>query len=143
MSLIKYHNNRAHDFADHRASPVEAINILHVEDDALVAGVVRDVLQLDGWRVEVCSDGLAGLRRIESAVPYDLFLLDNDLPGMNGLELTRRARMLAHRQQTPIIMLSAGLIGRDARRAGVDVFLQKPEQVMDITDVVKSLLLLS
>jgi DNA-binding response OmpR family regulator len=37
----------------------------------------------------------------------DLLILDNELPGVNGIELTRRARALAHRQRTPIIMLSA------------------------------------
>jgi CheY-like chemotaxis protein len=71
---------------------------------------------------------------------YDVLLVDYDLPFVNGLSLVRRARQLAHRQQTPIIMLSATNCEREAREAGVDVFLSKPEDVLKLAETIYRLL---
>jgi CheY-like chemotaxis protein len=56
------------------------INILYVEDFLPVRLIVKETLELEGWRVEGCDDGLTALSRIESREPYDLLLLDDDLP---------------------------------------------------------------
>jgi len=92
---------------DDPAQEGRAVRILHVEDDALVANVVGETLRDEGWRVSTYTDGVAALAEIESDAHYDLMILDNHLPGVGGLELLSRARQLAHRQQVPIIMLSA------------------------------------
>ncbi|MCA1594258.1 MAG: response regulator, partial [Acidobacteria bacterium] len=130
------------DYASQRA-PVKAsrpVTILHVEDNGVVANAVKDTLELEGWRVEVCADGAAGLKKVAGNSPYDLLLFDNDLPGVNGLELVRTARKLSHRRRTPIIMLSAGDCETEAWRAGVDAFLHKPEDVLAVADTVARLL---
>lgn len=72
--------------------------------------------------MECCEDGCAALRMIESGRRYDLLMLDNDLPGVSGLELIRQARQLPHRRQIPIIMLSAGFHQAEAHRAGAMLF---------------------
>jgi CheY-like chemotaxis protein len=59
---------------------------------------------------------------------------------VNGLELTRRARSLDHRKQTPIIMISASEAAREAREAGVNVFLRKPQDIGRIVETVARLL---
>jgi CheY-like chemotaxis protein len=114
--------------------------ILYVEDNKLVAEAVRDLLEGEGWSVESCSDGNAALNRLAGGIAYDLLLLDNDLPGVSGLELARYARNLHPYRTTPIIMLSAGDHERDARRAGADEFLLKPEGVSRLVEVVGRLL---
>jgi CheY-like chemotaxis protein len=109
---------------------------LYVEDDRFVADTVREILEQEGWKVITCSDGAAALRRIESDTPYDVLLLDYDLPRVNGIELVRRARQMAHRKRTPIIMLSATDCEREAWRAGVTAFLRKPEDVLKLAGTI-------
>lgn len=90
--------------------------------------------------VERCDDGAAALSKIEGGDHYDLLILDNVLPGMNGIELIRRARALAHRQRTPIIMLSASGVEDEARRAGASAFLRKPKGVAALAETIARLL---
>jgi two-component system chemotaxis response regulator CheY len=106
----------------------------------LVAAVIKDTLELAGWQVETYADGAAALDRISSSAPYDLLIVDYDLPGVNGLAIVRQARQLPHRQHTPIIMLSASAVEMEARRAGVDAFLRKPEDTGQIVTTVTHLL---
>jgi CheY-like chemotaxis protein/tetratricopeptide (TPR) repeat protein len=117
-----------------------AIRILLVEDNDIVAGAVRETLETKGWAVETCSDGIAGLERIDSDTHYDLLLLDYDLPGVNGIELVHRARNLAHRSRTPIIVLSATPVEAAARKAGADEFLPKPKGVSSLVETISRLL---
>ncbi len=116
------------------------ITILHAEDNRFVADTVRETLEQEGWKVITCSDGAAALRRIESDTPYDVLLLDYDLPRVHGIELVRRARQMAHRKRTPIIMLSATDCERDAWRAGVTAFLRKPEDVLKLAGTIARVL---
>ncbi|HKP72488.1 MAG TPA: response regulator [Pyrinomonadaceae bacterium] len=115
-------------------------NILYVEDDAVVSLMVKETLEAEGWHVECCANGLLGLSKIDGGEHYDLLLLDNELPGVSGLELTRRARVLSHRKETPVVMFSASEYGREARAAGANVFLNKPEGIKTLAETVRRLL---
>jgi len=117
-----------------------SVRILHVEDDTLVANVVKETLRDEGWRVSTCKDGAAALLEIEGATHYDLMIIDIELPGVGGLELLARARQLEHRQQVPIIMLSATDEWREARRVGASAFLRKPEDMHALTETIARLL---
>ncbi|MBV9928414.1 MAG: response regulator [Acidobacteria bacterium] len=117
-----------------------AVSVLHVEDDALVADAVRVTLEGEGWAVETCKDGATTLERLQSGGRYDVLIFDNNLPDTNGMELIRRTRALAHRQQTPIIMLSGDEVEMQAKRAGANAFLRKPGDVQAITETVARLL---
>src|SRR5205085_7117314 len=87
------------------AREARMVRILHVEDDTLVANVVKETLRDEGWRVTTYTDGAVALKEIEGDAHYDLMIIDNRLPGVSGLELLGRARQLAHRQQVPIIKI--------------------------------------
>jgi two-component system OmpR family response regulator len=115
-------------------------HILLVEDCQIVADAVRETLEDEGWQVEMCADGFVAWLLIRSGAHYDLLLLDNELPNVNGLELARRARGLAHRKQTPIIMISASECVRDARLAGANEFLRKPQDIGKVVETVARLL---
>jgi two-component system phosphate regulon response regulator PhoB len=114
--------------------------ILHVEDNKLVAEAAKDTLKYEGYSIVICGDGSSALEILQSTDPYALLIFDNELHGINGLELIRRARQISHRRRTPIIMLSASDCERDAWRAGVDAFLRKPEQMLELTATIKRLL---
>ena len=116
-----------------------SLTILYVEDNRLVAQAVRDLLESEGWRVDLCADGNVAMNRIAGVVAYDLLLFDNDLPGATGLELTRYARRLPGYRTTPIIMVSATDCGAKARDAGVNLFLRKPDEIDKLVESVKRL----
>jgi CheY-like chemotaxis protein len=116
-----------------------SLTILYVEDNRLVSDAVRDLLESEGWRVELCADGNSGMNRIAGGIGYDLLLFDNDLPGASGMELTRYARSLPGYRHTPIIMVSATDCSADARRAGVDLFLSKPDGIHALIEAVRML----
>lgn len=114
--------------------------ILHVEDYDFVAKVVQEALELEGWEVETCASGARALVKIESDTPYDLLIFDDDLPGVRGVELIRRARALPHRGHAPIIMLSSSDVEAEAIAAGADLFLNKPAGLPSIVAAVARLL---
>jgi two-component system chemotaxis response regulator CheY len=116
-----------------------SLTILYVEDNRLVSEAVRGMLESEGWSVISCADGNAGMNRLAGGRAYDLLLLDNDLPGASGIELTRYARSLPNYRSTPIIMVSATECSADARSAGVNLFLSKPDDIHTLVDAVRRL----
>ena len=119
---------------------LRAVCVLHVEDDSVIAEGVSVALEGEGWSVETCVSGAAALEKLESGERYDVLIFDNELPDTTGIELTRRTRALAHRQQTPIIMFSGGDVEMEARRVGANKFLRKPGDVALIPETVALLL---
>ena len=111
---------------------VRRFSILYAEQEPLVADAVRETLEAEGWRVEVCARGDEALRRLKNGGRFDLLILDFLLPGLDGLELARRARALPRAARAPIIMFTDSEVERDARRAGVDAYLRKPRGVYSL-----------
>jgi CheY-like chemotaxis protein len=123
-----------------RPRPASQLSVLHVEDQELVARTVSEILTNEGMRVDSCINGSTALKLLKGETPYDLIIVDNSLPGLDGLELVTRARNIGHRRTTPIIMLSSDDLEREAWRAGVDAFLLKPEAIDQISSTVRRLL---
>lgn len=106
-----------------QATPLQ---LLLVEDDAVVAEVVCGLLARLGHRVVHAPHGMAAMAELQVA-RFDLALLDLDLPGIDGLALARliRAKGLA----LPLVALTARADAEAepaARAAGMDGFLRKP-----------------
>jgi CheY-like chemotaxis protein len=116
-----------------------SLTILYVEDNRIVADVARDILSQEGWKVDVCEDGLTALARIESATVYDLIILDHELPHLTGVDLVKCARELPHRRQTPIIVASGRDVQGIARAAGATWFLSKPDDMRNLVGVIRRL----
>lgn len=131
---------RAQDHSSIELDVPRRIKILLVEDDETIAAVASEMLEEQGWKVHTCSDGNAAIEHISGGVHYDSMLVDYALPGINGLELVRRARKLVHHACTPIVVLSATPVGPAAREAGADVFLQKPQAMSALVETVSRLL---
>lgn len=126
--------------ADDGEAAGRVFSILYAEQSPAVADAVRETLEAAGWRVEVCSRGDEALRRLQAGARFDLLILDFALPGLDGVELTRRARGLPRAASTPIIMFTAFEVEREARRAGVDAYLRKPRGVYDLRGAAARLL---
>ena len=115
-------------------------SILYAEESPAVAGAVKETLEAAGWSVEVFARGDEALRRLEGGARFDLLILDFLLPGLDGVELARRARRLPHAAETPIIMFTAWEVEREARAAGVDAYLRKPRGVYSLAATAARLL---
>jgi CheY-like chemotaxis protein len=135
-TLVEKRNGESSLQIDESAS----IRILHVEDDDTIAAVAKEMLEGKGWQVETCSDGRSALEKIDSNLRYDFVLVDYDLPDVNGLELVNHTRKLAHRSETPIGMLSANPVEAEAREAGANVFLRKPQDIVSLPEAITRLL---
>lgn len=112
------------------------LTVLHVEDNPMVAKIVREMLEAASYRVELCMDGKAALAKLTGDDHYDVLVIDNDLPGLNGLELVRTTRRMTHRRRIPIIMLSGEDIETQAWSAGTDEILRKPEGIERIASTI-------
>lgn len=114
--------------------------VLIVEDDADIAGLLRLHLRDEGYAVEHAADGDTGLRLLEAG-GWDALVLDLMLPGIDGLEICRRARAMA--RYTPIIITSARssevhrILGLEI---GADDYLAKPFSMLELVARVKALL---
>ncbi len=118
---------------------VRVFRILHVEDDLTVAGLVREIVEHEGWAIKQSIEGNTGLEELSSDAEYDLLLVDHDLPGLNGLQLIEHVRGMFHRRYMPIVMMSGTLDEATAREAGVDAFLRKPQGIGSLVETITRL----
>jgi CheY-like chemotaxis protein len=108
--------------------------ILVVDDNAQNLKLVRVLLQSEGFDVRTATDADEALRELDSFTPR-IILMDLQLPGMDGLELTRRLKSDPARRNMTIIALTAYAMKGDerkARAAGCDGYITKPIDVNEL-----------
>ncbi len=113
--------------------------ILLVDDEAPLRQVLRARLTARGYSIQEASSGEEVLRTVPVLQP-DVILLDIGLPGIDGIEVTRRLRPSV---QTPIIILSVHAAESDkiaALDAGADDYLTKPCDLGELLDRIRTAL---
>jgi CheY-like chemotaxis protein/tetratricopeptide (TPR) repeat protein len=115
------------------------ISVLHVEDYKPVTRMVKEILG-DGYHVQSCVSGTAALDLLRTGERVEMLIVDNNLPGISGLELVLRVRSIVQRRNLPIIMLSGDDVEKEAWRAGVDAFLEKSKAAKELAGTVERLL---
>jgi len=119
--------------------------VLVVDDHPANTKLVSFVLHARGIEVLTAASASEAERVLERAVPA-LILMDVQLPGTDGLTLTRRLREDPRWQATPIVAVTAYAMARDeqaARAAGCTAFVSKPIDTRALGDLVEALLVRS
>jgi CheY-like chemotaxis protein/anti-sigma regulatory factor (Ser/Thr protein kinase) len=117
----------AHSLAETRPHPAE---VLLVDDNAVNLRLAGIMLERAGHRVTTANDGAAAVTAVAGRA-FDVVLMDIQMPGMDGLEATRRIRALpdADRAAVPIVAVTANAMRGQAEeclRAGMNGHLAKP-----------------
>lgn len=130
-----------------RAAPVvkgePAGQILVVEDNAVNQLLVRKLLDRAGYRATVASDGEQALALLKKG-RFDLILMDVQLPGMDGVSVTRHIRAMSGPQaRLPVIALTANAMSGDRDRyleAGMNDYVSKPIDAVQLFEAIARLL---
>jgi two-component system sensor histidine kinase/response regulator len=114
-----------------RSTVPNALNVLVVDDNATNRAILEAYLRAPDVRVETAADGPEALAAMHGAArdgePFELVLLDGQMPGMDGVELARAISMAPSLRAARLIMLTSTVDRRAAALdAGVHHYLQKP-----------------
>ncbi|HUG93920.1 MAG TPA: ATP-binding protein, partial [Planctomycetaceae bacterium] len=105
-----------------------SLRVLVVEDNADVRSMLKTLLELDGFEVEIAAEGRRAIELIETRRP-DVALVDIGLPECDGYEVARRVRSDPRNAETYLVALTGYGSPQDRRRAldaGFDAHLSKP-----------------
>jgi len=120
----------------------QRIKILYVEDDPSSAALVHRLLESEGYQVVAASDGISAIEIARREVP-DLILMDINIGGLDGCEVTTRLRSITELEKVPIVAVTAGTLDGDRERAliaGCIGYISKPIDVDEFPIQVHSFL---
>src|SRR5216117_2187855 len=114
--------------------------MLIIEDDKIVGHIYRHRFQMEGFQVELASDGEAGLTAVKQFKP-DMVILDLMLPRLSGVEVLRKLRADETTKSLPVIVLSNAYLSsivQDAWKAGANHCMIKasctPKQLIEVVN---------
>ncbi len=129
------------------AAPPQEVKVLIVDDNRINQEVAQEMLHVHAALTGLAGNGIEALQILRDAprdAPFDLILMDCNMPEMNGYECTERIRdgQAGDRYQaTPIVAMTADVSPRDrerCRQVGMNDFLHKPLDINDILRILKT-----
>lgn len=113
------------------------VRILMAEDNSINQRVGKLILQKAGYIIDLVGDGSEAVEAHRTE-PYDMILMDCQMPTMDGFEATRRIRASSPRQPVIIAVTANALVGERERclAAGMDDYLSKPFQAEQLVAIV-------
>jgi signal transduction histidine kinase/CheY-like chemotaxis protein len=121
----------------------ETMKVLAVDDAQEILSYFTDIFERYGVLCDTALSGEEALEKIEKSGGYDIYFVDWKMPGMDGIELTKRIKKRSAQRKSVVIMISAfewAIIREEAEGAGVDKFLMKPLFASDIMDCMNACL---
>jgi two-component system, cell cycle response regulator DivK len=113
--------------------------ILIVEDNPLNMKLFSAMVAAQGCHVLQAEEGLRGLDLAHQEHP-DLIIMDVQLPGMSGIEVTHALKSDPETQDIPIIVTTAYGYDEEIRTSGCDAFMAKPIAISEFLEIVETLL---
>jgi CheY-like chemotaxis protein len=128
-------NNENSSVREPIASP---LRILMAEDNVINQKVGKLILQRAGFNIDLVADGNEALEAHRTN-PYDLILMDCQMPTMDGFEASRQIRQSPQPQPIIVAVTANALVGERERclNAGMDDYLSKPFQAEQLVALVK------
>lgn len=115
-------------------NPTPRKRVLCVEDNSTNLLLISRIVEAENMELLVAQDGYIAQRVLQQETP-DLILMDINIPGVNGLELTRIIRQQEHLKSVPIIATTANVLVGDRERciqAGCNDYLAKPLDIREL-----------
>jgi len=113
--------------------------ILVVDDEQSILLAIRTLMELEGFEVEIATDGKTGLALYHDFKP-DLILVDVMMPKLNGYEMVRQIRADPQSLETRIIYLTAKGMEENRRKGyatGADDYIVKPYAMTELIETVR------
>jgi CheY-like chemotaxis protein len=110
-------------------------SILLVDDDVDICSNLADILTDLGYRVDIAHDGSAALSLLDNR-RYDVIVVDYQMPGMNGVTLLRKIRLIRPDAVSLMVTAYVGSAAEDAITAGACQILSKPVNVTSLLSLV-------
>jgi len=118
--------------------------VLIVEDNELNMKLFNDLLEAHGYTTFQTKDGREALDKLEaSEAPYDVVLMDVQMPALDGLETTRILRRDPRFARLPIIAMTAHAMTGDRQKcleAGMNAYLSKPVQAQHLIATIEAMI---
>ena len=122
---------------------MRGVRVLLVEDNVINQEVAAAILRSAGVLVEVANNGQDAVAMVREAVqgghPFALVLMDRHMPGIDGLQTTRKIRADPRCADLPIVAMTADVVGsarEECLRAGMNDFVSKPFSTESLFPVV-------
>ena len=114
----------------------EKKKILVTDDDPGIGDILKIIFETAGYNVQLITNG-DDLLNDQFEIP-DLFLLDKQLSGVDGIDICRYLKGQKTTSHLPVIMISANPnIGKLSEEAGADAYIEKPFEVKYLLEMVK------
>jgi len=115
----------------------ERFTVLIVDDDKEMGRLIKKVLDREDYQVRIAENATAGLMLLQQRT-FDLVISDFRMPGMNGIELIRKAKQISPRTQL-ILITAFGDVQTylDATGAGAFEYINKPIKMGDLKAVIR------
>jgi CheY-like chemotaxis protein len=118
---------------------MKTIRVVVIEDEPHIRTVLEYNLKMDGFNVQLATNGREGLDLVRKVKP-DLVLCDWMMPEMNGLEVVEALKNDSALRRIPVFMLTAkSMVGdvEDAFKAGADDYLSKPFDPLKLAQIIR------
>lgn len=119
------------------SSRFPGLKVLLVEDYFINQEVTKDILELMDCEVDIAEEGYEALRMALSK-PYDLIIMDLQIPGIDGCEVTQKIRKQEGSRHSTIVALTASALDGDREKclaAGMDDYISKPMEAERLEEV--------
>jgi signal transduction histidine kinase/DNA-binding response OmpR family regulator len=127
------------DESHNRFSMLKGVRVLLVEDNEINQQVAKEIMEDEGIAVDVAPNGQEAVKQVLNR-PYDIVLMDIQMPVMDGYDAASRIRELPQAKSLPIIALTADAVKGVADKvfgSGMDGYITKPIEPLQLLSVLK------